>query len=82
MTNEETLDYIDSEFEEMLGMAASGNLPAGTLAVFKMIFIAGMVAALSYPGDDEMLGRMTKPASERISKKYGNRKIFPFPPAP
>lgn len=79
MTNEETLAYIDDEFDVMRGLAIHGpQLAPGMYAVLKMVFIAGMSAALAFPGDDEMLGANTKAALLAISERYGNRTIFPI----
>lgn len=81
MTNKETLDYIDNEFDIMRGLAIKGGqLSPGMYAVLKMVFIAGMSAALAYDGDDETLGKIVKEALQSIPKRYGGRTIFPIEP--
>lgn len=78
MTNQEALAYIDNEFERMAAMSIHGEIPLNLKAVLKMVFIAGMSAALAFPGDDEMLGANVKAALKSISTLYGNRTIFPL----
>jgi hypothetical protein len=81
MTEQETLAYIDDEFDVMRGLSIHGDrLSPGMYAVLKMIFIAGMSATLAYPGDDVTLGKMVRVAMANISKRYGDRTIFPFEP--
>ena len=70
--------YIDDEFESMRGMAIKGTPNEGLNAVLKMVFVAGMSAALGFDGTDEDLGDAIKPALQAISAKYGNRTIFPI----
>jgi hypothetical protein len=70
--------YIDDEFETMRQLAIKGRRDEGLEATFKLIFIAGMSAALGFDGNDEELLKACKPAMQAISAKYGGRTIFPI----
>jgi hypothetical protein len=70
--------YIDREFEEMRSLGVRGEVKPALTAVFKMCFIAGMSAALTFPGDDAALIAALKPAMKAISEQYGGRTIFPL----
>jgi hypothetical protein len=72
--------YIDLEFEQMRQTSIKGRRDEGLEAVMKMVFIAGMSAALGFDGNDEDLGDALKPALLAISHKYGDRTIFPIEP--
>jgi hypothetical protein len=70
--------YIDGEFEKMARIGIKGDIETGLKATFKMCFLCGMAAALSFDGNDIELVGAIRPAMEAISEQFGGRTIFPI----